>query len=104
MTTSAEEGRDVRHVFASGGARLVEQHGYVGTRIRDITDKAGVALSTFYATYGSKKEAWHATMGSAEADHQQRGAARSRGPNAAGADRRGSRRHRAQRLSRRADR
>ena len=45
---------------------LFEQHGYAGTHIRDITEKAGVALSTFYATYGSKKEAWHATMGSAE--------------------------------------
>ena len=66
MTTSAEEGRDVRHVLHRAVRDLFEQHGYAGTHIRDITDKAGVALSTFYATYGSKKEAWHATMGSAE--------------------------------------
>src|SRR6201992_1325998 len=66
MTTSAAEGHDVRQALHRAVRDLFEQNGYSGTHIRDITDKAGVALSTFYATYGSKKQAWHATMGSAE--------------------------------------
>src|ERR1700739_4685486 len=66
MTTSATEGHDVRQALHRAVRDLFEQNGYAGTHIRDITDKAGVALSTFYATYGSKKQAWHATMGSDE--------------------------------------
>ena len=66
MTTSAAEGHDVRQALHRAVRDLFEQNGYAGTHIRDITDKAGVALSTFYATYGSKKQAWDATMGSAE--------------------------------------
>src|ERR1700761_9518312 len=66
MTTSAAEGHEARPALHRAVRDLFEQNGYAGTHIRDITDKAGVALSTFYATYGSKKQAWHATMGSAE--------------------------------------
>ena len=66
MTTSAAEGHDVRQALHRAVRDLFEQNGYAGTHIRDITDKAGVALSTFYATYGSKKQAWDATMGSAD--------------------------------------
>ena len=66
MTTSAAGGHDVRQALHRAVRDLFEQNGYAGTHIRDITDKAGVALSTFYATYGSKKQAWHATMGGAE--------------------------------------
>jgi AcrR family transcriptional regulator len=66
MTTSAAEGHDVRQALHRAVRDLFEQNGYAGTHIRDVTDKAGVALSTFYATYGSKKQAWDATMGSAE--------------------------------------
>jgi AcrR family transcriptional regulator len=66
MTTSAEKGHDVRRALHRAVQDLFEQNGYAGTHIRDITDKAGVALSTFYATYGSKKQAWYATMGNAE--------------------------------------
>jgi AcrR family transcriptional regulator len=66
MTTSAAEGHDVREALHRAVRDLFEQKGYAGTHIRDITDKAGVALSTFYATYGSKKQAWHVTMGGAE--------------------------------------
>ena len=66
MTTSAAEGHDVRQALHRAVRDLFEQNGYAGTHIRDITDEAGVALSTFYATYGSKKQAWHATMGSAD--------------------------------------
>src|ERR1700759_812104 len=66
MTTSAAERHDVRQGLHRAVRDLFEQNGYAGTHIRDITDKAGVALSTFYATYGSKKQAWHATMGGAE--------------------------------------
>src|ERR1700743_3845283 len=66
MTTSAAEGHDVRQALHRAVRDLFEQNGYTGTHVRDITDRAGVALSTFYATYGSKKQAWHATMGSAE--------------------------------------
>jgi AcrR family transcriptional regulator len=66
MTTSAAERHDVRQALHRAVRDLFEQNGYAGTHIRDITDKAGVALSTFYATYGSKKQAWHATMGGAE--------------------------------------
>jgi AcrR family transcriptional regulator len=66
MTTTAAEGHDVRQALHRAVRDLFEQNGYAGTHIRDITDKAGVALSTFYATYGSKKQAWHATMGSAK--------------------------------------
>ena len=103
MTTRAADGHDVRQALHRAVRDLFEQNGYAGTHIRDITDRAGVALSTFYATYGSKKQAWHATMGSADETTDSAGAARSRGPNAGGADRRGSRRHRARRLSCRAD-
>ena len=66
MTTSAAEGHDVRQALHRAVRDLFEQNGYAGTHIRDITDEAGVALSTFYATYGSKKQAWDATMGSAD--------------------------------------
>ena len=66
MTTRAADGYDVRDALHNAVRDLFEQNGYAGTHIRDITDKAGVALSTFYATYGSKKQAWLATMGSAE--------------------------------------
>jgi AcrR family transcriptional regulator len=66
MTTRAAGGYDVRDALHNAVRDLFEQNGYAGTHIRDITDKAGVALSTFYATYGSKKQAWLATMGSAE--------------------------------------
>ena len=64
MTTRPVDGHDVRQALDRAVRDLFEQNGYADTRIRDITDKAGVALSTFYATYGSKKQAWHATMGS----------------------------------------
>ncbi len=66
MTTRAADGHDVRQALHRAVRDLFEQNGYAGTHIRDITAKAGVALSTFYATYGSKKQAWDATMGSAE--------------------------------------
>jgi AcrR family transcriptional regulator len=66
MTTSAADGHDVRQALHGAVRDLFEQNGYKGTHIRDITDRAGVALSTFYATFGSKKQAWHATMGSAD--------------------------------------
>ena len=64
MTTRAADGHDVRHALHRAVRDLFEQNGYAGTHLRDITGKAGVAL--FYATYGSKKQAWHATMGSAD--------------------------------------
>jgi AcrR family transcriptional regulator len=66
MTTRAADGHDVRQTLHRAVRDLFEQNGYAGTHIRDITDKAGVAQSTFYATYGSKKQAWLATMGSTE--------------------------------------
>ena len=66
MTTRAADGQDVRQALHQAVRELFEQNGYAGTHIRDITDRSGVALSTFYATYGSKKQAWDATMGSAE--------------------------------------
>jgi AcrR family transcriptional regulator len=66
MTTRAADGQDVRQALHQAVRDLFEQNGYAGTHIRDITDKAGVALSTFYATYGSKKQAWHATMGNTD--------------------------------------
>ena len=65
MTTSAAEGHEVGQALHRAVRDLFEQNGYADTHIREITDKAGVTLSTFYATYGSKKQAWHATMGGA---------------------------------------
>ena len=66
MTTRAADGHDVRQTLHRAVRDLFEQKGYAGTHIRDITDKAGVAQSTFYATFGSKKQAWLATMGGTE--------------------------------------
>jgi AcrR family transcriptional regulator len=57
-----------RAALDDAARRLFEERGYADTRVAAITRKAGVALSTFYAKYGSKERAWLATMGTTPPD------------------------------------
>ncbi|MFI7669647.1 TetR/AcrR family transcriptional regulator [Nocardia sp. NPDC049526] len=42
---------------------LFHTRGYVGTHIKDIAREAGVSVSTFYARFGSKEQAYRSVMG-----------------------------------------
>ena len=64
----AETVDSTRAALDNAARRLFAEHGYADTRVTAITRKAGVALSTFYAKYGSKEQAWLATMGTPPPD------------------------------------
>jgi AcrR family transcriptional regulator len=69
MTAAESETVDpTRAALDTAARRLFEEHGYADTRVTAITDEAGVALSTFYAKYGSKEQAWLTTMGTTPPD------------------------------------
>ena len=64
----AETVDSTRAALDNAARRLFAEHGYADTRVTAITRKAGVALSTFYAKYGSKEQAWLTTMGTPPPD------------------------------------
>jgi AcrR family transcriptional regulator len=50
-----EQADATRARFAASARRLFAQNGYAATTIQSIAQDAGLAVQTFYATYGSKK-------------------------------------------------
>ena len=51
-----EQAAATRRAILEAAERLFEQRGYVGTSVADIAERAGVALKTVYAAFGTKAE------------------------------------------------
>jgi AcrR family transcriptional regulator len=49
--------------LVSAAREMFRERGYAGTHIASIAKAAGVSLSTFYARFGSKEQAWRDVMG-----------------------------------------
>lgn len=76
-------GLETRKKLLAGARRALEERGYHGTRVSDITDYAGVALGNFYRHFETKNdifaevlrpvfEYWHATSGRISGEGQVR--------------------------------
>jgi AcrR family transcriptional regulator len=57
-----------RRRLAASARRLFAKNGYAATTIESIARDAGVAVQTFYATYGSKRAVLFAILDEAEAE------------------------------------
>jgi AcrR family transcriptional regulator len=56
MTRFTEEDRErIRSQLVDAGRELFAQYGFAETRIRDVTDAAGIGTSTFYQFFESKE-------------------------------------------------
>lgn len=65
-TLRQRQAQETRNMIVASAQSLFLEHGYVSTTIEAIAENAGVAVSTVYAVYGSKRgilkairEAWH---------------------------------------------
>jgi AcrR family transcriptional regulator len=65
-TLRQRQAQETRNMIVASAQSLFLDHGYVSTTIEAIAEQAGVAISTVYAIFGSKRgilkairEAWH---------------------------------------------
>jgi AcrR family transcriptional regulator len=65
-TKRRESAQQTRLRIAQSGRILFAQLGYGATSIKEIADHAGVAVPTFYATYGSKRALLFALLDAAD--------------------------------------
>ncbi len=59
---------DTRQRIATAGGELFAEHGFEGTTVASIAKRAGVAVPTVYATFGSKGAIVGALLAQLEAD------------------------------------
>jgi AcrR family transcriptional regulator len=62
------QAEETRRTLAASARRLFTQQGYGATSIESIARGAGVAVQTFYATYGSKRAVLLALLDEVEAE------------------------------------
>lgn len=63
-----EQADATRRRIAASARQLFARHGYAATTIESIAQDAGVAVQTFYATYGSKRAVLFALLDEIDAE------------------------------------